>query len=170
MKITATLVGFTEAQEDKIIKALDLWQQVWSSAEFKMEVMYYRGTKPSEVGFAQNKDCNMEVLTKLCAVMVKKMSYELNPIPNGSETASTNTVTGVTTIQKQYLDSCTIPELVNTLSHESTHCPDQGKYTHSYLCTKWMPWTLSRPYSVPYGIGQITEDLITKLNLLSGAV
>jgi hypothetical protein len=154
---------FTEAQKSKINAAVKEWAQNWSTVDFKNKVrnFSYYGTVNS---FSQTSDSNEVVYGKIMGAISKHVTYAINSVANGSETAATNTSTGLTTLQVLYLDHASMPELENTLSHEYTHTPEGGSYTHSYLCTRWMPWTLVRPYSVPYGVGSITEEMSSAKN------
>lgn len=136
---------------NKIDAAIELWDKVWESEEFKKRVLAFQ--------FSQTRDSSEAILNNALKANPRGLFYELNEVPNGSEMASTNTSTGVTSLQIIYLQGCEVLELVETLAHEFMHTPQAGSYTHSYLCTRWMPWTLSRPNSVPYKIGSLTREL-----------
>ena len=56
-------------------------------------------------------------------------------------------------IYKKYYQSATVAELSNTLVHEWTH---KMGFDHDY------DETPQRPYSVPYGVGDIIEELVSK--------
>lgn len=57
-----------------------------------------------------------------------------------------------------------INALVNTLSHKFTHTASGRHYQHSYLNRK------SRPYTVPYAIGNIAEQIADEKFPSQGAV
>jgi hypothetical protein len=146
--------GFTAEQEAKIQEAVKRWDFVWCTEDFKRRVLQAR--------FTQTSDSSAVIYEKITAgiktsgIVVK---YVLNPVKNGSETAATDTVSGVTTIQSWYIESSDLNSLVNTLSHESTHRPTQGAYTHSKFYNRFVPYLKLRPWSVSYQVGDITEKL-----------
>jgi hypothetical protein len=153
MIINPTFNGqWTDEQKAKMNQAIDLWAKVWASDAFKQKVL--------SSWFTQTKDNAQTIYTNIMRTQPKQMIYSVNQVANGSETASTNTTTGETTIQILWLQNCSVLDLVGTLSHESTHTPAEGAYTHSYYgCWPWR----NRIWSVPYYIQNITIDLASKL-------
>lgn len=143
--------GFSKEQATKIFAAIDGFQKVWNSSEFQRRVM--------KASFSQTNLDNDAIFKALTEIQNKTYMIGLNKVENGSETAATNTVTGITTLQCYWIDSSELGDLVNTLAHEYTHTPEGGSFTHSYLCSRWLPWTRSRPFSVPYQIGDITQEI-----------
>lgn len=55
-------------------------------------------------------------------------------------------------LNSRYLKWASVPQLANTIMHEWLH---QLGFYHDYRSTKY------RPYSVPYAIGEIVEDILT---------
>jgi hypothetical protein len=147
--------GFTPDQRTKITRAIGLWQEAWNSSDFATQVQ--------SAQFTQTNDDALKVYQTITAVKNKTFKLEINNVPNGSETAATNTVTGVTTIQALYLDRAMVFDLVNTFSHEYTHTPEGGDYKHSKYYSRWVPYLKLRPWSTPYQIGDITQAIALKL-------
>lgn len=162
-KISATLgEKYNMVQAHRVINAIEIWCYVWNLPEFKDRVLNYswrRNWFLRGSSFTQNSLSNEAVYTAITALGENTHAmYDLDPENNGTETARTDTVTGITTIDERWLDPnvADMLDLVNTLSHEFTHTPQGGSFTHSYLNTP------TRPYSVPYGIGNLTEEIAEK--------
>lgn len=156
--IDAKLVGFSEKQEQKILEAVKQWDAVWMSKDFEQAVMKARFTQTN----AKKADIYANI-TRECKGHGLVIKIELNSVKNGSETASTNTETGLVTLQSWYVESSSINDLVNTLSHESTHRPSQGAYTHSKYYNRWLPYLKLRPWSIPYQVGDITAQIAKRM-------
>ena len=165
-KISSTMSpAFTPAQAHRVLNAIDIWVKVWNSDEFKSRVLnfsyeassWFRTTVIPQ--FSQNDLSNAEVFADITGQGENAHAmYDINPDNNGSETAATDTESGITTIDIRWLDPdvADIYDLTNTLAHEFTHTPQGGSFTHSYFNRGY------RDSSVPYGVGDITEELARK--------
>lgn len=143
--------GFDMFQSKKICDAIEKCESIFNNKAFMSLVC---GAE-----FTQTNDSAIKVYETIMAIPDKLFKICLNNIPNGSETAATNTVTGITSLQIEYIDKCSLKDLINTLMHEYTHTPEGGGYTHSYLYSRWIPYLKLRPWSVPYQVGDIAESL-----------
>lgn len=147
--------GFTMYQANKVLRAIEIGVQAWNNPEFERRVL--------TASFSQTSDSSKEIWSKLNATQGKTARIEINNIPNGSETAATNTVSGVIYLQVVYLNKCSMSDLIETIFHELTHCPEQGSYTHSYL--GWGPWK-NRYWSLPYQFGRMVSEMAQEMKLV----
>ena len=146
--------GFDMIQAKRVVDAISIWEQVLNSPEFKDLVLKAR--------FSQTNETSQKIFDTYTAVQDKTAKYEINRVPNGSETAATNTVTGVTTLQVIWINKASVYDLVNTIAHEYSHTPEGGGYVHSYL--GWGPWR-NRAWSVPYQLGDIVQRIAEEKKL-----
>lgn len=144
--------GFTDAQKEKVTKAVDLWERAWLTPEFQARVSKYY--------FSQLGKASPKVFETITKSQPRQVTYDINNEPSGSEIAATNTYTGTTTLDSIQLDRESILDVVCTLAHEFTHTPQGGSYTHSKY--GFWPWR-SRVNSVSYAIGTITQDIASRL-------
>lgn len=150
------LVGFEKDEEAKLNKAASYINTIWMSDVFRQAVFNAKFTQTADDSSAVYSNL-MRGMASPSAPLVVRISKNLKA--NGSETASTNTVTGDMTLQAWYVAKSDVFTLVNTIAHEITHGPRLGSYRHSYLYNRWVPYLRSRPWSVSYQIGDITEKL-----------
>lgn len=149
--------SFNEEQMKKLTQAVSIVEQVWGLKKFETAVISQK--------FSQTSKTSLDVFGDLIFIQKKTLMLILNTVANNSETASTKTVTGVISIQSWYIKSSRLYDLVNTIAHEMCHCPEQGSYTHSFLYNRWIPFLRSRTNSVPYKIGNITQQIASQNSL-----
>ena len=147
--------GFTMYQANKVLRAIEAGVAAWNNPSFGKRVL--------DASFSQTSDSSRDVWLNLTSNKNKIARIEINNTPNGSETAATNTVTGVISLQVVYLNKCSTEDLIETLFHELTHCPEQGAYKHSYL--GWGPWK-NRYWSVPYQFGRMVSQMAQEMKLV----
>lgn len=155
-KISATLdETYTMIQAHRVLRAIEIWTAVWNTPEFKDRVLSSSFTQTD----VKTGEAVYEAITALGENA--HAMYALDPEDNGSETARTDTVTGITTIDVRWLspETADLYDLVNTLSHEFTHTPQGGSFTHSAYYSRFVPYLSGRPFSVPYLVGDITEEI-----------
>lgn len=156
----------TEPQAARIQGAVSIWDRVWQTEDFRQAVLNFRGG-PNSYGFTQQNKTNHVVYETIMAHFQTglEVRYAINQVPNGSETATTNVSSGLTLIESSWINTSTLYQLVDTLSHEFCHTPQGGCFKHSYLSRDWKPPFSLRANSAPYGIGNITAVLAKKLVL-----
>lgn len=160
--ISYKLNGFGGKHEKKMREALGRLKWVVRSEAFKQKVLNhtYKGQK----GFYQNKGySNFQIYQKLL-----KGAEDLNPIEDNKMNlkmtlyySQTNTVgytypnTDEIWVNRKYFEKYTLGEVANNAMHEWLH---KIGFEHSYYNNA------DRPYTVPYAIGEIVEEIINGLN------
>jgi hypothetical protein len=143
-----TTLVWTETQKDKLAAAAQLVASVWSSQGFQDAVTAI----PSLIYQNKKTIAGTDLYNLLTAHPAKTMNLSVND--RHKECARTNPGTDETLIHLGYLDDpgTAIADLVNTLSHESTHYNLSGN--------SWDKGHSSdlRAY-VSYGIGCLTQNL-----------
>lgn len=143
---------WTDDQKSRVTQAAAIFQKVWGSQEFKAKVtalppLVYED--PKTVSGAELYTLLTKVLDKQMKLSVSKNWWNYHV--GGELNASSRN--GQTRIQIDYLDkpTTTVADLVNSLSHESTHYDIEG-------------WSWDRGHSdlhayVSYGIGCLTQNM-----------
>ena len=159
--------NFTTAQSQKLAQAVSILNQVLNSPEFKSRVLNF--SYQGQLGFVQNNGMsNQQIYDYLMA------GAEEYPTPQPanqmadmhltiyfppwykrytSAVAFTDVGDPLLHIYNSYYNSASLADLSETLIHEWTH---KMGFDHDFNATP------QRPYSVPYGIGGIINDLVSK--------
>lgn len=150
----------SDAQIDKIMKAEELIKEVVASEEFRTAVLNhsYNGVKK----FVDNNGLtNLEIYNKFLDGVERLNGLKDNEMDLDIETyyESTNTVgytypsTNRIYMNTKYLSTYTPGQVSRNMTHEWLHKIGFGHATN---------YSVSRDYSVPYGIGSIMERLTEK--------
>jgi hypothetical protein len=140
-------------QQARVLRGAELFQKVWSSAEFKQKVesiqeMYWKVGPGSTSG----KDLYPHLMAQKAITMPTSVHLNVFTRVLGHENAASDSDPGATYLQWGYLDAADPVDLCNTLSHEYTHyavagASEDGGHTGP-----------NRGY-VSYAIGGLTENL-----------
>ena len=160
-QISYQLNGFSEEQEAKMELALEKLKIAVKSEEFKQDVLnhIYKGQRR----FYKSKGMtNQEVYDHILRGV-----EDLSPIEDFEMDlkltlyhSKTNTVgytypnTNEIWVNDKYFNKYTLGEVANNAMHEWLH---KIGFEHSYYNNP------DRPYTVPYAIGEIIEDIVNKL-------
>ena len=161
--------NFSVAQTDKLNQAVTILNQVLNTSDFKDRVLSFSYQGKTE--FVQNNGMtNLEIYDLLMSGAEKYPTQtEANQLADmqlsiyfppwykrfTKAVAFTNTDDPLLHIYNSYYNSSSIADLSETLIHEWTH---KMGFDHDFNATA------QRPYSVPYGIGGIINDLVTKFS------
>lgn len=149
---------FDSADMDKVQRALELIQKIVRTREFKNRVLNhsYNGVKQ----FADNNGLtNAQIYQKLLEGSEEllpgvdnQMDLELELYANYSTSTVGYTYANTLKIwmNRKFFDQYEIAEVARNIFHEWTHKLGFGHDSRA---------TAKRPYSVPYGVGSIIEDL-----------
>lgn len=146
------LVPFTDEEKAQVQEACNRWRSVWASDDFRAQVQHAK--------FQATDDSSALVYQKIMQANPKHANYVLTTGSNGSETAISNNVSGITCLHRSWLASTTgdqLNRLVNTISHEYTHTAEGGKYFHAYFQRLW------GKNAVPLLVGNLTETIANKM-------
>lgn len=160
-RVSFKLKGFSPAHERKMRQALARLSYVVKTAEFKQKVLEhsYQGKKQ----FYQNKGLSNKEIYQAILDGVES----LNPVEDNTMnlqltlyTSETNTVgytypnTNEIWVNTKYFERYSLAEVANNAMHEWLH---KIGFEHSYYNND------DRPYTVPYAIGEIVEDIMLKM-------
>jgi hypothetical protein len=153
--------NFNESQIIKMNKAIEKIKIVINSTEFKDRVLAH--TYKGEVTFVQNDGLtNLEVYEKIMTgaeslnlVRDQEMDIDVTMYyKNNSTVGYTYPSTPRTWVNSKFFNKYTHSQVAKNVVHEWTHKVGFG---HDFKRTS------RRPYSVPYAVGSIIEDLINEL-------
>ena len=160
--IAYTLTGFGGNHEKKMREALARLAWVVKSEAFKLKVLNhtYKGKRT----FYQNAGMTNEQIYQ----SILKAAETLNPVEDGRMElkltlyhSPTNTVgytypnTNEIWVNRKYFERYSLAEVANNAMHEWLH---KIGFEHSYYNNP------DRPYTVPYAIGEIVEEVIKDLD------
>lgn len=160
--IAYTLEGFGGNHEKKMREALARLAWVVKSEAFKLKVLNhtYKGKRT----FYQNAGMTNEQIYQ----SILKAAETLNPVEDGRMElkltlyhSPTNTVgytypnTNEIWVNRKYFERYSLAEVANNAMHEWLH---KIGFEHSYYNNP------DRPYTVPYAIGEIVEEVIKDLD------
>lgn len=162
-KTSIDLYGFEPRHQAKLTEALELSERVIKSEEFSHSILKFEYQEKKQ--FADNSShSNLQVLSFIAIgaeilekVSDKEMNLEVEHwIPRFPTSTTGYTSRGVRRIwiNGNYLERASVPELAGTLVHEWMH---KIGYEHDKKLTA------KRPYSVPYGVGEIVVKIGNKL-------
>ena len=158
--IKSELKGFNTEQTNKMHKALALLEKTVRSEKFKRKVLAhtYKGSKT----YYRSKGMSNE---QIYAAILKGAEV-LNPVEDGVMDLSmtlyhsqTNTVgytypdTNQIWVNTKYFDRYTLGEVANNAMHEWLH---KIGFEHSFYNND------DRPFTVPYAIGEIVEEIFNE--------
>jgi hypothetical protein len=140
-------------QQARVLRAAELFQKVWSSAEFKQKVesipqMYWKETP----GNISGKELYPHLVAQKTITMPTYVHLNVFTRVLGHENAASDASPGATYLQWGYLDSADPHDLCNTFSHEYTHYAVAGASEDEGHTGP------NRGY-VSYAIGGLTENL-----------
>ena len=151
----------TTTQRSKIDKAEIKLREIIQTPEFRSRVLNftYNGSKRFvDNGGLTNSQIYYKIL-KAAEVLIPTVDNELD-LKVKTYYQNSNTV-GYTypsslyiNMNTKYLNNYTIAQTAKTLAHEWLH---KMGFKHA------VTYSISRDYSVPYGIGRIVQDLATKI-------
>lgn len=149
------LTGATEKEEKIIYDGLAALNAIWDADKFKEAVLAHKKLDGT-IGFENTDDTNQEVWDKLHAADIEIIDEVYTP--SWWERKHDNIVVGYEDEDgsvhqnSTFLDDYENCDVADNLAHESCHVLG---WSHDYEDTD------IRPYSVPYGIGQIVSALIS---------
>lgn len=151
------LSGATKSETIQINEALAALNSIWSSDTLKAAVLGHTKMN-SEIGFESTSDTNLQVWEKM-----QKGDIELDDSvysPTWRSRLAGNRVVGYEDQDggihqnRTFLDDASAAFIADNLAHETMH---KMGYEHDYGSTP------ERPYSVPYGVGQIVSTILSKV-------
>ena len=178
---TLKLQNFNDRQQAKIVKAIDLVLDAVNSVKFKDRVLNYhhlpivgysgvwRWKKPilanvPKLGFyfapGERVLSNEQVYNEIMSGIEEEKQSEPGTMDlhlvGKSKLWTSATAYGypgqdMIVIYHWWVDQASIAELANTIFHEWLH---NCRFEHTY------EWTICRDDSVPYGVGQIVQEII----------
>ncbi len=156
LSINLTASQFTNAQKTKIDQAILLLEKVVNSYEFKDKVLnhQYQGQRK----FASSELSNEAIYAKIMAgkeqlslVEDNTLNLEIRPYYSWrSVVAYTTKQSHLVYFNTKFLNYYSPHDVAKTLMHEWLH---KIGFEHDFSATN------RRPYSVPYGIGEIVKTL-----------
>jgi hypothetical protein len=158
LDINVELQNFTESQEEKMKEALKRLKIVINSVEFKERVLNH--TFNGEKTFHENNGLTneevyqtlMDGAEELLPEIDEEMDLDITMYYKRSSTVGyTYPNTTRIWVNSRFFNGYSYGQVAANATHEWTHKLGYGhsKYNNS-----------SRPYTVPYGIGTIIEDLV----------
>ena len=155
------LSNFTKEETAKVNKTAKVIEAVLNSKEFKVRVLNHSWENKKQ--FVDTTMSNEQVYEKL----MKGVEAKYSPKENGNVDIGLEMYySAKNTIGYTYPDSDTI--WLNRKFHNGYDEYDQPsnivhEWTHKLGFAHASKWSKSRDYSVPYGIGQIVEELAAEL-------
>jgi len=153
-----TFINMTVTQEDKFRSALEMIKRVVATEEFRTRV--FNHTFNSQKTFVDNRGySNARIYQTILDAAETRILTKNNQMDMEVElyTDNTSNVIGYTTsgskriwVNTKYFNVNSISSVASNLFHEWLH---KLGYSHSSA------YTASRPYSVPYAIGNIVGEL-----------
>lgn len=143
--------------QKRLNEALALLKEVWSSDAFKQKVLAFQFHH-----YGDNDDASSALVYQIVTkAHPKPLTWYLCKVP-ADALASTSPMESTSCVYQAYMDASTTTShaLANTLAHEFTHTVAGGLYEHSYRPRP------SRPYTVPYAIGDLTETVVDDMHPL----
>ncbi len=151
-------VNFTSDDEAKVLRALELIHSVVKSEAFRQRVFAH--TYKGERRFVDNLGLSNEKIYQIFLEGAEKLRPEKNSMMDLELELYTNMATNTVGytypstlriwMNRKYFDSYNHSQVARNLFHEWTH---KLGFDHAKSATA------SRPYSVPYGVGKIIEEL-----------
>jgi hypothetical protein len=154
------LDNFSSDQKSRIEKIVDRTEKIINSERFKNEIINY--SQNGKKSFENNDGLSNEDVFKKIMAGAEQLQPEENNEWNlhlqlrfrfwifSSVTAYTTSSTKIITIYSNYFSRASDSDLAGTICHEYTH---KLGFTHDVKATK------TRPYSVPYAVGDICSLL-----------
>lgn len=159
--------NLTTAQSQKLDQAITVLNQVLNSPELKEQVLNF--SYNGHLGFVQNNGMSNQQIYDFImsgaeqfpsvqpANNLADMSLNIYYPPFwkafSSAVAFTSPSDAYLHIYNKYYNNASVAQISNTVIHEWTH---KMGFDHDFNSTA------QRPYSVPYGIGNMVNDLVTK--------
>jgi len=160
LSIKVNAANFTAAQNVKIKAAASLLEKVVNSYEFREKVLDFQYLGQSQFASTNlsNNNVYQKIMTgkeQLSLVEDKTLNLELRPYYTWrSVVAYTTPQSTQVNFNTKYLNYYTAADIAKTIMHEWLH---KIGFNHDYNVTS------RRPYSVPYGIGEIVKTLARTL-------
>ena len=153
--------NFTTTQTQKMNQAVTILNQVLNSPEFKERVLNFKFVQTNGMNNQQIYDYLMsgaeKFPTQTAANQLADMHLSIYFPPwykrFTKAVAFTNTSDPYLHIYNSYYNSASVADISETMIHEWTH---KLGFDHDFNATA------QRPFSVPYGIGGIINDLVSK--------
>jgi hypothetical protein len=159
--INIKMNNFKEDQVTKMNEALEKVKIVINSTEFKNRILAH--TYKGEVTFVQNDNLTNEEIYEKIMIGAESLNLEEDQemdidvtmyYKNNSTVGYTYPNTPKTWVNSKFFNKYSHSKVAKNVVHEWTHKLGFG---HDYKRTS------RRPYSVPYAVGSIIEDLIDEL-------
>jgi hypothetical protein len=161
LTIDVNLTDFDSQQQQKMLDALERFELVVNSEEFKQRVLNheYEGEKT----FVDNGGFSNEEIYKLILDGAETLNQEVDSeidldltlyYKSNSTVGWTRKNTNRIWVNDNFFKGYTLAKVAKNVSHEWVHKLGFG---HAKSNSK------SRPFSVPYGIGNIVKELIEKM-------
>jgi hypothetical protein len=156
LKVQVVAKGFVDSQMTKINQAIVLLSKVVNSYEFRERIYNYQYLGQSM--FASTDLTNVKIYEKimtgkeqLSLVEDQTLNIEIRPYYNWrSVVAYTTSQSTLVNFNTKFLNYYSPVDIAKTLMHEWLH---KIGFNHDFSATS------RRPYSVPYGIGEIVRVL-----------
>lgn len=149
MRYSVNFENGTHGQRGKVIIAIEKAHEVMESDLFKERILNY--TQPNGVKEFYQAEMGNEEVYKILMEREWKYSIRFYSKRFSSANAYVQPPSPVVNLNWAKMANWPLHNLANTTTHEATHL---FGFTHDYLRTT------NRPYSVPYGVGQIVEDIM----------
>lgn len=161
LAVNIVMRDFTQEQEDKMLDAVERLKLVINSTEFRDRVINH--TYQGEKTFVDNAGLsNEEIYQKImegAEILLPEVDHEMDVdvtmyYKSSSTVGYTYPDTTRTWVNSRFFNGYTPGQVAANVTHEWTH---KLGFEHSFYNNS------ARPYSVPYAVGSIIEELVDSM-------
>jgi len=158
LTVSINMRDFTAEQEEKMHKAVERLKIAINSVQFKEKILNHK--YKDEFTFVDNGGLsNEEIYKKImegAEVLIPELDYEMDVdvtmyYKRSSTVGYTYPNTTRTWVNSRFFNAYTLGEVASNVAHEWTH---KVGFEHDFNNNS------ARPYSVPYAVGAIIEEII----------